>query len=394
MYKKFVFASSVCLISIVVNAQTTDITRVLLEIEQNNKELQAYSSLMESKKFELKSGNNFPDPQVGAYYLPWGEHNSGDYTEFQVSQSFEFPTIYGVRKGLIEKWQGQTELEYASNRQSILLTAKKAILELVYLNKRITVEQTRVEQAKKVVEQVQELFEKEIVGILEVNKAKIAWVQEQFKVEQIETNKQNILLHLKNLNGGVEISFTQPNYVESLTLAEMDSIWENKKLSDPVFKILKLQEEVALEQIKLSKNESLPNLTTGFNYQGVSGSNYSGIYGGLSIPIWSNRHKVKAAKAKYLYQQFFSDAQSITSYIDFQKQYNDYLILLSKFQEYERTLNGINSDILLLEAYELGEISFMTYYIELQFYRQAYDSMLEMEKQLIQLKADILKHQL
>ena len=51
---------------------------------------------------------------------------------------------------------------------------------------------------------------------------------------------------------------------------------------DPELKILLDQEKVAKQQIKLSKNKSLPNLTAGYNYQGVSGSTYSGIYGGVS----------------------------------------------------------------------------------------------------------------
>lgn len=288
----------------------------------------------------------------------------------------------------------QMELEYASKRQEVLLPAKKSILELVFLNKRMAIEQTRVQQAKRVVDQVQELFEKGQIGILEVNKAKISWIQEQFKVEQIESNRQNIRLFLQNLNGGIEVSFNQPDFVDSLNLTALDSIWHNKMLADPSIKILKQQEEVALQQVKLSKNRSLPNLTAGFNYQGVSGSNYSGFYGGLSIPLWSNNNKVKAAQARYQYQQYFSNIQSAVVYVDFQKQYNDYQIMLSKFEEYQSTLSGLNSDGLLLEAYELGEISFLAYYMELQFYRQAFDSMLEMEKQLNQLKADILKHQL
>jgi hypothetical protein len=81
-------------------------------------------------------------------------------------------------------------------------------------------------------------------------------------------------------------------------------------------------------------------------------------------------------------------------YSGLRKQYNDYQTLFKKYFEYQNTLGNLNSDKLLFEAYELGEISFMDYYIELQFYRQAYDSMLEMETQLNQLRADILKHQL
>ncbi len=394
MFKKTVFAFSVCLLSFAANAQTDEVTSVLLEIEQNNESLKAYTSLKESMQLELKSGNNLPDPQAGAYYLPFGNHASGDYSEFQVTQSLEFPTVYGVRNSLIEKQKLQMELEYELKRQEVLLPAKMHCIQLIHLNKRRVVEQLRVTQAKRIFDQVQELFETEQVGILEVNKAKIAWMQEQFKVAQVDSDRKSIGLLLQNLNGGKEIVFNQTDYTEDLKLGTMDSIWQIRQSTDPEIKILTQQDEVARQQIKLSKSKSLPNLTAGFNYQGVSGSNYSGIYGGLSIPLWNNRNKVKAAEARYQYQQSHSSAQSLAVYASFQNQYNEYQILFDKFNEYESTLEGLNSDSLLLEAYELGEIGFMAYYTELQFYRQAVDTMLEMEKQLNQIKIEILKHQL
>ena len=110
MYKKTVFAISVCLLSIAVAAQDSDIARVLNEIEGNNKELQAYSDLMHSRQLELASGNNLPDPIASAYYMPWGNHPGGSYTEFEITQSFEFPTVYGTRRDLIEKQKGQMAL--------------------------------------------------------------------------------------------------------------------------------------------------------------------------------------------------------------------------------------------------------------------------------------------
>ncbi|RKZ58123.1 MAG: TolC family protein [Gammaproteobacteria bacterium] len=394
MYKKTVFAISVCLLSIAGVAQTSDITGVLQEIESNNKELQAYADLMESRQLALVSGNNLPDPVASAYYMPWGDHPGGSYTEFEITQSFEFPTVYGTRRDLIAKQKGQMAIEYDMLRQDVLLPAKKYLLEVIYLNKRMAVEEMRSQKARQVYDQVQELFDKEQVGILEVNKAKIAWMQEHFKVDQIENERENLLLLLKNMNGGNDVTFVQPAMAEDLNLDALDSIWEHRQAVDPALKKLKQQEVIALQQIELSKTKALPNLTAGFNYQGVSGVNYSGVYGGLSIPLWSSKNTVKAAEAHYLYQQSYSDVQLLQVYAEFRKQYNAYQILLRKFLEYQDTLGNLSSDALLLQSYELGEISFMDYYIELQFYRQAYDAMLEMENQLHQLNAEILKHQL
>jgi cobalt-zinc-cadmium efflux system outer membrane protein len=394
MYKNLICAIGVYLYSFALNAQSNDIERVLLEIEQNNKELLAFAFLMESRQLDLKASNNLPALQAGAYYLPFGNHNTGDYSEFQVTQSFEFPTVYSARNSLIEKQKKEIALEYALKRQEVLLQVKKYCLELVYLNKRKSVEQERALQAKQVFDQVQELFAIEQISVLEVNKAKIFWMQEQFKVEQIESDQKNKLLSLSQLNGGNEIVFNQSVFEENQNFETLESVWKTRQLLDPSIKILKVQENVAEHQIKLSKTKTLPNLTVGFNSQGVSNERFSGVYGGVSIPLWSKRNRIKAAEARYQYQQSFSKIESSIAFVEFQKQYNEYQVLQSKFQEYQSTLFGLNSETLLLEAYVLGELSFLAYYMELNFYRQAYDAMLEMEKQLNQRKAEILKHEL
>ena len=55
---------------------------------------------------------------------------------------------------------------------------------------------------------------------------------------------------------------------------------------------------------------------------------------------------------------------------------------------------NLESENLLFKAYILGEYSFMDYYVELQFYRNASDKMFQMEKELQLLQAQLLKHQL
>ena len=57
-------------------------------------------------------------------------------------------------------------------------------------------------------------------------------------------------------------------------------------------------------------------------------------------------------------------------------------------------MGNLNSEQLPFIANMLGEYSFMDYYVELQFYQNASDKMLQMEKQLQLLQAELLKHQL
>jgi len=394
MNKNIVFALCGYLFYICSFAQNKSVSELLNEIEQNNIELIAYKAFIESRLLENKSGNNLPDPQVSAYYLPFGANTTAEYTEFQISQSLEFPSVYTARGKWNDLKAKQLETKYSKVRQNVLLKAKTYIIELTILQKQKEIEVVRRNQSKQVFEQIQELFNKEQVGILALNKAKIAWMQEQFVVEQIDMEIQIVFTALETLNGGKSIEFTQQKTQERIEIDALETLWQDKIAADPFFQELKANEAVSLQKVKLEKNKVLPNLTAGYNYQGISGNNYSGFYGGISIPLWSSKNRVKAAEANYEYLQSNSELVTTAHFIKFKEQYNRYQLLLKKYNEYQMAIESLNSESLLFKAYILGEFSFMEYYIELQFYRNALDKMLQMEKEIYQLKAQLLKHQL
>ncbi|MGM0934271.1 MAG: TolC family protein [Bacteroidota bacterium] len=394
MYRYIVSAVCGFLISIGSFAQNTGMENILKEISQNNRQLKAYQSFIAGKNLGNKTENNLEDPQVSAFYLPFGEHQSGDYYEYQISQRLEFPTVYGARNKRIDKQKELLELEYKMMRQEVLLKAKKQLLELQSLKKRKELEEKRVEQAKQVYDQIQRLFDAEQIGILELNKAKLVWLQDQFERDQIAIRIKNTLMDLQKLNGGNPIQTDHDRFLVDPELAEMKTLWEEKLSEGTELQMLKARESLAEQKIKLEKNKILPDLTIGYNYQGVNSSNYSGFLGGLSIPLWNSNNKVKAAKVNLDYAQADTDAETAELYSVFQENYRQYQLLKSKYEEYQETFKDLNSEELLFKAYELGELSFLDYYREVEFYRQAYNKMLEMQRELFQLKAELLKHQL
>lgn len=394
MNKHIVSAICGCLFFVSGFSQDKNIEQLLNEIEQNNTELKGYQSFIESQQLENRSNNNLPDPQLSGFYLPFGDNRTGDYTEYQLSQSFEFPTVYAARGKWNESKSQQLASAYANKRQEVLLKAKNTLLELAYLQKQKTVEAERKTQSKQVFDQIQKLFDTEQVGILDLNKAKIAWIQEQFAVEQIETEIQILLSKLKTLNGGNEISGISTGLALPIEVGAEESLWQEKLSNDPLLQELKAIETSSLQKVKLEKNKVLPNVALGYNYQGVSGSHYSGFYGGVSIPLWNSKNKVKAAEANYEYQQSNTQVISTSLYTQFQETYNRYELMLKKYNEYQTTMGNLESEDLLFKAYMLGEYSFMDYCVELQFYRNASDKMLQMEKELQLLQAQLLKHQL
>ncbi len=394
MIKNIVFALFGCFIFISGFAQTNEMDKFLAEIEQNNIKLKAYKFHFEGEKLKNKSINNLPDPQFSAYYMPYGTNSTAEYTEFQISQSLEFPTIYAARGKWNDLKENQLDTDYAKIRQEVLLSAQKYFIELFSLQKTKKIEVVRQSQSETIYNQVLELFNKEQVGILDLNKAKIAWAQEQFVVEQIDIEIQNIMLSLKKLNGDKPLDIDIQMLEDSILIMDFETLWQTKLDKDPILKALKGNKETSLQQVSLEKNKVLPNLTFGYNYQGIKGNNNAGFFGGISIPLWNSKNKVKAAKANYEYQQSNAVAETTTLYTLYNQQYNKYQLLLKRYKEYQTILSSLNSEKLLFKAYMLGEFSFMEYYLELNFYRNASNMLLQLEKELFKTKAELLKHQL
>ena len=145
MNKHIVFALCGCLLFVNGFSQTATIEELLKQIEQNNTALKGYQSYIESQQLVNNSTNNLPDPQLSGYFLPFGDNATDTYTEYQIAQSFEFPTVYAARG----KWNNlksqQLQTTYAKKRQEVLLDAKELLIELVFLQKQGRVDIKRKE---------------------------------------------------------------------------------------------------------------------------------------------------------------------------------------------------------------------------------------------------------
>ena len=391
---KLVCTLGACLLVCNVFSQSTAIEEILVQIEQNNIELKAFQSYIDGQKLQNKSGNNLPNPELIGYYLPFGEHQSGDYTEFEISQSFEFPSVYGVRNKWITLKAEQLQTAFTKKRQEVLLKAKAGLINLAVLQKQREIEANRKQQSFQVFEQMQELYHKNQVGILDLNKAKVAWMQEKFVLERLETEIQNQIRVLQTYNGGSPLDLSNFQLPVPFQVQTLEILWDEKLAKDPDLLEIRASEASAGQNVTLEKNKALPNLRLGYNYQGVNGDNFSGIYGGLSIPLWNSKNKVKAAKANYEYLQSSGQVGQQLRYTQFQQEYEQYQLLFNEHSEYQNTMENLNSEDLLFKAYSLGEYSFLEYYMEVQFYRDATDKMLQMEKQLQLLQAQLLIHRL
>lgn len=366
-----------------------NIKNVLSEIESNNTTLRAYRNLNEAEKLENKTGIYLDNPEVGFNYL-WGDPSSiGNRKDFSVSQSFDFPTAYGIKKKIAEAKNAQSDLAYEIQRKSILYKAKTICNELIYLNALRKVLNVRANHAKDISSAYNKKYELGEINILDRNKAKFNLLNAQKEQEANETKRKVLLAELAALNGGNTITFEQSTFSPVQLPPDFSSWYSDYESKNIVLQQAANEIGISEKQIKLSKAMSLPKFSGGYMSETVVGESFKGISVGMSIPLWENKNTIKLASAQQEVAIERANDKKIQSYNQLKGQYEKAVNLQKTLTSYREALQAVNSSDLLKKALDAGEISLIEYMLELTMYYETYDKFLSMEKEINQLAAGL-----
>jgi len=147
--------------------------KILESIAQNNTTLAALKNQTEADKAASRTGLAPANPEVEFNYL-WGTPaTTGNRTDLNIMQSFDFPTVYYYKRKIAEGKATRADFQYATERKTLLLQAQKTCINLVYCNALKTELDKRLQQAEKLAVAYQTQYDKGEIGILERNKANL-----------------------------------------------------------------------------------------------------------------------------------------------------------------------------------------------------------------------------
>ena len=279
-------------------------------------------------------------------------------------------------------------------RQNVLLEAKLAILDLIYLNQQRIVLEKREVSAENILTNYQYKYTLEQISAIDLNKAKIQMLNVQTQLRFIE-NKINVTTyHLTELNGGIPLSISDENYPISSTIPEFQAINDTIEAHDPDLKWLLQQNNTFQTQIDIRKAMALPSFELGYHYQSVLGQRFSGVHLGFTIPLWENKNTVKASIANAEFGELKIEEHKLQHQYEIKELYQEYETLKRVKEDYKTALEGINSEELLIKSLELGEINVITYSVELQYYYGALDQYAQVNLDYQKVVAKLFKYQL
>jgi outer membrane protein TolC len=356
------------------------INTVMTSIEENNTTLNALRESAEAQKLENKTGIYLSNPEVGFNYL-WGNPNDiGKRTDFSVTQTFDIPTITGMKNRVANERNNLVEWQYKADRMNILLEAKQYCIELIYYNALMNELDMRLEHAETIAAGYKERMDRGDANVLEYNKVRLNLSTVQGEISRIEVERKALIEQLKRLNGGNDISFNDNQFAEADFPPNFDDWYIQAEEKNPVLAYVRQEIEVSKKQVSLSKAIGLPAFSAGYMSEKVVGQRYQGISVGISIPLWENKNRVKQAKAALR----AAESREIDSKQQFYRQlqilYNRILGLKIAADTYRKSLEVANSSDLLKKALDAGEISLLDYLLEIGLYYNTVNQALEAER--------------
>ena len=390
--KRYLIATIVALSTYSVALADT-VGDVLKQVAANNLTLQALVHDNQADVLDIKASNSIGGPSVE--YSPFFTKGYSGVAESElvVSQEIDFPTKYAARNKQAQMQQTVGDKLLAKQRRDILLQAQLLCIDLIRLNQTLSMLRERLANSETLLQMYQKRMEAGDANALELNKVKLDCMEVRTLVNEAQGERTSLLQQLRQLNGGKPIDVTDtvlPDYPQITNFEEYRAL---ALASDADVAVAQTSLRAADMNLKLQKNEWLPNISFGYRRNTEHGEGINGFLVGVSFPLYSNSNNVKAARQR----RESAELQVM------QAQNEAEATLRTNYEQLQGLQQVIDhSDVKLLQesltlfakALQQGEITALVYYVEINSIYEKLQRHIDLHCQSVKLLAELHKAEL
>lgn len=375
-------------------ANAITIEDVIANVKQNNKELKYTTAQIDAQASEIKTNNNLSNPVVEGGYL-FGKGPAENKWEVGVSQEFEWPGLYSSRGAANKARVEAMKLGYSVKQLQLLTEAYGVCLDIISLNRQIEYEKNIQSNIDALYEKNMKAFEHGEVSVIGINKLKVERIGLQQKIDDCVLRRDALVKQLEGYNANMPLAGVESlNEYPAQQLVSLDEYLAEAKESAP--EVMQYRADMAADEkdVKVAKMQGLPKFSLGYKHANEEGNSFNGATVGVSLPIFENRGKKKAAKAKAISSQLAYDNAVLALTNEVTTNYNKATTLGKQLAGYSEALDGVNNVEILNKALAGGQISLLTYLQEVRYFVEARAVMLEMESEYNQVLVNLNKYKM
>ena len=361
-------------------------------IEQNNTTLIALRTEAEARKLENRTGITLADPEVGLKRMWEGAEETGNLTEFTVSQSLDLATALGYRTRVAREQNQLIDEEYRMARMEILLDAQLTLIDIAYYNTLHAELERRLGHARRVAEAEKTRLECGDTDALSYNNVLLSLSSLEAEQARVAMERDVLITYLTALNGGQEMEELKIENTETHQGYERHLAGDNSQLSfdswyaEAEAHLPQLAQARQLTQVRsgeltLAKSMHLPTLSATYvNERHTIGSRSQGVAVGVSIPLWANKNRVRSARTALEAAEAHKADAELQLRSAFEQEFARVKGLHHTASLYRRALDEANNTALLEKAMKEGYISVLEYLQGIELYYDYLDRSLSADR--------------
>lgn len=348
------------------------------EILGNNTELTATHQRNEAERAALKSNNNLSDPEIELGHQ-WGQGGIGTKWNVGISQSFEWPGVYSARREANEATSRSFDLLNQSKAVEIKQTAMDLLVDIYYGQKKIELLKGILGRIDSLTSVCRKGVATGDISRLDLNKLKIERITAAGRLSEATSSYSASVSELTGLNGGKStdgIIERLSAYTPS-TLHPIDKYLHSAQTNAPAIQYASALEKVEAANEKVLKRSRIPGFSFGVSHEYEMGEHFNGITLGLTLPIFSNRHKQAEIESRRIAIQSerYNAENSTTSEI--RTAYGQIQDLDRLIGQYREVLSDSENLRLLDVALKAQHITMLDYLMEYNYFTDAETQLIE-----------------
>ncbi|MDE6801480.1 MAG: TolC family protein [Muribaculaceae bacterium] len=346
-------------------------------VKENNPDLLSMRSSNRLQLSEMRLENNLEDPEV-EFGRVWGTNTPENKWDLSVSQTFDFPILYSARRKAEEAKSQELDMDLNVLTVEKLQEAKIVLIQLAYCKKVLSIQSAIMAN----LDSVQVLLERGYrcgeSTILEVNKAKIEYVNVCKQVSQTQAKENELLIELNALCGG---HFTASDDDLDYPVHKLEDIhyYYDHALNNSVITAYNAKLKSEMISNKVLKLQGLPKIMIGYQHEREGSESFDGFKLGLTLPVFSLRGKARRAEDAILSINYELDAVRLSQISVIDTEYADITAIRWLLERMAPVFNQTNHPELLKKAFLGGELSALDYLTELNYFREAEAEFLQSE---------------
>lgn len=335
---------------------------------------------------ESVRAENIPENPEVEFERLWSAGPADSKWSGGISQSFDWPGAYRARS----RAAGKIEL---AQRESFLVTYKELSLRVAQLavdviaaNRRIQILEEMNRAMTALREKYDRAWEHGETTILDLNKIKIEEIRSAAELEQAVMDRDALVAELTALGQtpAVDELIATTDFPMLAPLRERDYYVGEAVANSPEARYNSLMADAEAENIKVAEMQRFPGFKVGYVHAFEEGTHFNGISVGLSLPVYSRKHAVNAARYMEAAARFESAAVRISLESKAGADYDSAVRLHDLMTRYAPLVEGTNNLLLLKKALDGGELSLLDYLQEVNYFLAARTDYLTLTRDYLQ----------